>query len=149
MQSNRPQQGMTLVHVMAAMVVFALAIIPISNLFSQAEMTSGKSKYLFLASTIALGELERYRTGKFSDLEGFGHDWKKLNECTDDLVNSDFGGYPENLAERLEKRVQVSELDPNLRKVVVAIRWQENIQGQLRNRQLNYPLLINRRWRFE
>lgn len=149
MRTQTRSRGMTLVHVMAAMIVFALAIIPISNLFSQAEMTHGKSKYLFLASTIALGELERFRTGRFQDLDGFTHDWKALKECSEDIVNREFAGYPEILAEKLEKRVQVSRIDEDLRKVVVAIRWQENIQGQLRNRQLNYPLLINRRWRFE
>jgi hypothetical protein len=134
---------------MAAAVIFVIALMPISDLFTQGNMTLGKSKYLFLASTTAIGELERFRTGRFSDMTAFAHDWKKLSECDQDIINLEFEGYPENIMERFEKKVVITSLNNDLKKAIISIRWSESIHGHVKHRQLNYPMLFNRRWRFE
>jgi hypothetical protein len=146
-RAERGDSGMTLVQVMIALALFALAFIPVFTMFQQAEVSMAQSENMVVGTALAQGELELLETGSFDDSLGAGYDWKPVEDLDAKLVAA-LGGFPQALKGRYERKLVVERIDDFLLRGVVSVRWNEKRSGKLLLRQINYATLVPRRTQY-
>ena len=148
--SGTGRRGITTVEFFFAVLILALALIPIYDIFIGSYRSVFRSKHSYVAQHVAREIMEEMRQLPFDTLEaGAWHDWTPVGghvlALTIDkaglatATDKDDGTleYPKEY-ERIQTKLGVEEVtdadgnvDPKLRKVVLEVRWQETGSGGL------------------
>ncbi len=108
--TTKKSNGFTLIEVLVAIVILALCIGGLSQLFVNVRQLSQMSRSHYIAVNIAKNRIERAKTLKYSDLY--------LLQEKDGIVNS--SGVPDPDGE-FKVNTQISQVNSNLKEVVVSV----------------------------
>jgi len=132
--------GITTVEFAFAVLILALALMPMYDVFTRSYRSVLESKFSYMAQHVARETMEELRHVPYHDLEKYAHDWRPVaghvfamsrlrspGDASDSTLT-----YPEPYR-RIETRIAVApcrefrtgRIDPRLRRIVVEVRWQE------------------------
>ncbi len=124
------KRGSSLTLTLVFFVILSFLIIPIVNIFSYSSYTTVKTKNSMIAMNLAVQTIEEIKAMKFADVGSMSpNDWKSFDGdwIAEDGDNISYPEYYKMFQKQVlvTKGEELTPKNPNLKKVIVNIKWDE------------------------